>query len=38
MNLIKSRNVEFTTEPHITYTPCYTQYELLRKNADFKYK
>jgi hypothetical protein len=26
MNLIRITNVEYTTEPHITYTPCYTQY------------
>jgi len=23
MDLIRSRNVEYTTETHITYTPCY---------------
>jgi hypothetical protein len=30
INLIRSKNIEYTTEPHITYTPCYTQYGLLR--------
>ena len=23
MNLIRKTNVKLTTEPHITYTPCY---------------
>jgi hypothetical protein len=23
---INNRKLKYTTEPHITYTPCYTQY------------
>ena len=30
MNLIRIGNFEYTTEPHITYTPCY---EIKNKKA-----
>jgi hypothetical protein len=34
--LIRSRNVEYTTEPHITYTPCYIQlFFQLYEKAEF---
>lgn len=32
MNLIKRTNVEYITEPHITYTHCYDQYGLFTMN------
>ena len=28
----------YTTEPHITYTPCYTQYGLLRYNVNLEHE
>ena len=31
MNLIRCKKLEYTTETHITYTPCYTQYGLLSR-------
>jgi len=34
MNSVKRRNIGLTTEPHITYTPCYNQHGKLPQMLD----
>ena len=35
-NFDQNDKLDYVTEPHITYTPCYTQCGLLRQNVDMK--